>query len=448
MPELYDSLSLIPKKPTSLIPKKPASESIGRQSTPPWVDSSRTAHDTNKQLPESLQIPGNTFYTSEERPIESATFAGLAGMDVRAEHIHMLLGDNTKDPGQIKIYITKDHDTLYIQSNFLAEDGSKPGSYSANPTKVRTNAVKNLVGAFENIIYWVDSAKHLPPGWENTVQKSIASAEIFIDPAALDADGRPPIDLSGATDIRLANDRQSLPAAGPIELLELSNPPPGLMERLSGCCFNGLPPGHAAEIRKQLSKQPVTEDNAVLLPLVADSGTLNIVKGSKILKRASERVKSNAGESWNAQIDKAMRAAKGRTLILLSHIVDGAAVVEDATGATLFSTPVEQLQTVADQNQVNLILFGCETAASLNKQSLQVGVIGKYNTATAAKRIETALESSKDANEFLSKVAAEDLIIVAKPRLDGLEVDGYAPPNEHTGLMARVMRILFLKSKT
>ena len=373
----------------------------------------------------------------------------IQGMVDRIRRIHTLLGENTTNIYDIRLFVTKEKDDLYIQSNFLSRDPERPGHYSDNPTKILVDAgeIPDIATAMQNIIFWASSAKDLPPDAENQLRVALKRAKVYVDQTALGDDGRPPLDLSEASNIVLARDNASV-TSGEIHFLPMDEPPPVLTERLNGCCLDGLPPGRGEAIVRRLAKHSISIEQTRLLSLVIDSGTDNVINKSPFLKRITVDMRGGRGD-WSVRLEEIMAKSRGKTLLILSHVANGSVVIEDAGGKAVFSMSLADLQNSAHKNNVNMVLFGCETTKLFSKTSAQIGIAGKYNTAFAAKRIAAALESSKNAFEFLSSVSTEGLSVVVRS-LDWTETTGtaevFAQPMGFLDRARRVFRIWFFRS--
>lgn len=371
----------------------------------------------------------------------------IEGMEDQISLIHGVVGPDVKDKKGIRIHITQSDGRIFVQSNYLAVNIGT-GEHVEYPTKVlwSRDEKPDLRRTIGNILIAQDEEHpgSIPADIEQQIRTAITNTEVTIDPEILGPDGRPPFDLTGVRKISLANDQKPI-ESGEVQLIRLTDPPPALMERLAGCCFNGRPPGSSGLITKRLEKQKISQDNTTLLSMVVDSGTSNKIQASPLLNRLERRAASSGG--WAKRLDAAMVASKGKTLIILSHIVDGKVVVEDAAHKVLYSTPLETLQAMADQRGVNLILFGCETARHGQAQGLSIGVLGKYNTVFAAERVETALATSKNGREFMAAVATEGLTIVAQPggwSRNGVAAAGYLTPKAPGGVFKRLFRVWFM----
>ena len=350
---------------------------------------------------------------------------------------------DTVNHQEIAIFLTKASDgDLYVQSNFHSEN-SDTGQTHANPTKIKepASAFENLDQLLLNLIF--DS--HPGSRGDKVVAEAKEALQIYVDPDMLGADGRLPFDLSGVGSIKLARDKEIL-EGGQIELLNVNKPPPPLLQRIVGCCFSGRPAGRANAIAASLKQTQFKANEAHLMSLVADSATAATIAGSKLLKEAASRAGPPGQKNWSNAITAAMQNASGQSLILLSHVSKGEVVIEDAAGVAQFSIKIDQLHDVAKENNVNLILLGCDTAKEAKEDGIPLGVIGKYNTAFAARQLDKAMQSSSNAYEFLSKLSAEGLHIVAQEGAWSRNAVGaslYTKPSA-ASRMRRVLRVWFL----
>lgn len=369
--------------------------------------------------------------------------SSFVGMDRRTEKIHDLLGPNTTDVSKIKLFISRDKDVPYIQSNFLSSHPKNAGAYSDFPTKLRTKSVDNIRDALMNIVFW----SKLPGNADEIVEQALKTVEVYVDRGEMDHNGRIPIDIDGVKKIQLADGEKKAIATGEISTLHLKEPPPALIETIDGCCLKGRPPGRAQTIFASLKDRKVSPDTVVVLPFVVDSGTEAVVRRSKVLSAAQERTRITAEDSWPNKLKKAIDASRGSTLVLLTHISGKNVEVLDPSQNVLFSIPVSEVRTMAKEADVNLVLFGCDTATFIADASDSIGLAGKYNTASAATRLGKALGTSNDVSEVLRSVVSPDLVVVVYDERGG---NGYAGASafarvEKTNYLTRVFRILSMR---
>lgn len=377
------------------------------------------------------------------------------GMSVRTEQIARMLGEDTSDPTKIRIYITREDGVPYIQSNFVSPDLDHPGKFADNPTKVRSGKIHDLDQALTNILFYFGAdrpegvAPSLPLDAHDQTSRALRSLTIFVDPDSLDRDGRPPIDLTGASGIRLATDHSSI-GSGELELLPVDRPPPLLIERLSGCCFDGRPPGRGAEIKQKLTQQQISADTTVFLNMVIDSGTDLALGRSPTLTAAASRAQIGEHDSWATRLSKAMAASKGKTLILLGHISGADLVVEGSDSKPVFDVALWDLKEQARANNVSLLVFGCDTARLVAERSMGFGISGSINTVDAVHQLESGLKKATNANEFLTGLASPTLRVVADPSATvGKPVwaTGLARAR-HGSFFVRVFRLFFFMASS
>ncbi|MBJ6123634.1 hypothetical protein [Sphingomonas mollis] len=279
---------------------------------------------------------------------------------------------------------------------------------------------------------------------EITVSDFLRKATFIVQRSALGEDGRPPIDLSGATKIRISDD-DGLIQTGPIEVMVGGKPPPKLIERLKGCCFNGQPPGRGKDILARLRAHKFSPANTKVASFVVDSGTTNFLSRSPVLKRLN--VGAQGGTPWRARLDNALSESSGGNLVLLTHVLGSKVVVEDATGKTIYSIELAELQALAVAKRVKLVLLGCETAGQAEHADLSLGVLGRYNTRAAAERIEVALRDGRDGDSFLSTLSAKGIKIVVQPgswSSTGVGATVFARSREQFGGWVKVLRVWFM----
>lgn len=370
----------------------------------------------------------------------TATFQGL---EWRTKKIHDLLGPDTTDISKIKLFIGRDKEVPYIQSNFLSSHPEEPGAFSDFPTKLRSKNVGNIRDALRNIIFW----SKMPGNADEIVEQALKTVEVYVDRGEMDNNGRIPIDIDGVKKIQLADGEKKPIETGEISTLRLKEPPPALVETIDGCCLKGRPPGRSQTIFSSLKDRKMSVDKVVVLPFVVDSGTEATVRNSKVLSAAQDRALITENDSWPDKLKKAIAASRGNTLVLLTHISGKNVEVLDPSQNVLFSISVSEIRTMAKEADVNLVLFGCDTATFIADAADSIGLAGKYNTASAAKRLGKALTTSSDVGELLRSVVSPDLVVVVYDERGG---NGYAGASafarvERTNYLARVFRILSMR---
>ncbi|MGU3390758.1 hypothetical protein [Sphingomonas sp. M1A8_2b] len=335
----------------------------------------------------------------------------IAGMGPRIENIHQMLGENVTDVSKIKIYISRDGDRLFAQSNYLSAKSDKPGERWEYPTKilVPVGHMKDLSALLMNIVF--DSQPNFKQ--RAKLNAAMSKVEFYVDPAALDIHGRAPIDLTEAHILRLATDTQTL-ASRDLKLEILNEPPPALIETLDGCCLKGRPPGERLTILNRLDAYKISKNKTKLLNMVIDSTTRDTIADSEALSAMAVEHKANSAKEWDAALGNALAQAKGQTLIALTHVAQGKVVIEDAKGVAQYSIPLDEFHARARLADVQLILIGCETIKSAKASLIPVAIVGKYNTADAARRLATAMETATTAKSLLSAMAHEKLEIVVQ----------------------------------
>lgn len=386
---------------------------------------------------------------------------GIEGFDnSRIERVKEWLGEYTTDPAKMKVYLSKgvqeDSDTkqsapvYFIQSNFRSEIPDKPGTYFDDPTKivddVETLQKKDMVGLIGNLMFATDAQGRPPSDWHQRAARALANADIAVDADIIGSDGRPPFDVSQAGTLRIAND-SGVVSAGLVEPLRLGTPPPSLVERIYDCCFSGRPAGRGAAIRRNLEQHNIRQSDIALLQFQPDSKTSEVISQSAVLRDARGRASVNERSSWNAKLRAALAASRDKTLIMLTHVHDGKVVVEAADGRSEFTITLEDVHKLASESRVNLVLIGCDTAASAQSFNTVAGVVGEYRIDHAASRLDYAIRNSKNALELLSNLSAKGLTIVTQEGSWSASGHGATYYGKVRGALKRAFRVWFLGKK-
>jgi hypothetical protein len=183
------------------------------------------------------------------------------------------------------------------------------------------------------------------------------------------------------------------------------------MARVLGCCLFGIPPHLAGQYQKALEARPFDRRNVHLLSLVRDSGTKSAINESANLK-AAHLGDSNVPISNLAQIESALRAASGSTVVLVSHVEGANFVIRDAARKLVSSIPMDSVRALASKYNVELIDLGCETAQQLKLEQVGIGVTTKFNTVDAMRALDRALSQSANYADFFQTITSENLRVV------------------------------------
>jgi hypothetical protein len=362
------------------------------------------------------------------------------GLDRKVEAIEKLVGGTTTRVEEIKLYVGWENGKPYMQSNFRSEDPDAPKTYSEYPTKLLSREIKDIRVALLNVIFWGE----LPADSAQIVEQAMKSATVFVDEKLIKPNGELGFDFSGAEKVKIVSNDTVL-RTGEIKLLRLKKPPPAITEVLRGCCLRGRPPGKGEVILANLRKRSFDATNFRFLPFLGGSGTHAVIKELPTLSAAAERT-TTTDQSWEQQLDQALAVSKGKSLIVMSHI-EGNELAVRLEGKVAFSISVGSLRERARAANVDLILIGCDTAASINDATQGWGVAGNVKSTDVAKRLEEAVQSSSNVAELTERLASEEIELVAYDEQGG---HGYAGASafakvDGSDFFARVFRILALK---
>lgn len=317
------------------------------------------------------------------------------------ERAYRVLPANTSDPSKTAIYIERTARGFYFQSNFIA-----PGFES--PTKIANQNISDVKRATLNMLLGRE-----PNGLEQQVADIYRkNVQILLDRSAFSEGGYPDVDLDDAENVAVVDGATGeILTNASVERLDRTSPPPILLSKVHGCCLYGIPPHLAPTYQKALEQRPFDKGNVRFLSLVRDSGT------EMAIRRSSELNSMRLGESGRdieslAQIERAFQTARGKTVIMLSHVEKADFVVRDPAQNVVLSISIDSVRRVAKQYQIELVDLGCQTAQQIEADSLRLGVMTKFNTVTAVKSLEGAISRSQNYSEFFDNLTSEKLKIV------------------------------------
>lgn len=192
--------------------------------------------------------------------------------------------------------------------------------------------------------------------------------------------------------------------------------------RTRGCClYSGRPPDTASIRILQAQRFDRKEVHIVNL---YDS---SLVRGGlkKVARYGGKHSVTDPqffSQNSAAKLAKIIKKAAGQTVLLVGHVdAKDAFVTEDAGGRELFRIPIKDVEVMAEQANVNLILMGCKTELAMNKPERGVGTVTLISARRVVDQLSKSILHSENWAEFLSSMAAPDLPLVAGPKL--LQVD-------------------------
>jgi hypothetical protein len=159
----------------------------------------------------------------------------------------------------------------------------------------------------------------------------------------------------------------------------------------------------ASRLFGRLREEPLNRDKVRLLLLVTNTDTeqaAEAIPGSNRIK-----VDLHSKDDWRTKLSRQANT----TVVVLGHAEDGAFVVLDAEQNELLRIELDELESLAKSNGIDLIALGCNTAAVTSF----TGVDSKFNTVDAVKRVATAL-NARTKLDFLDALAPkpDDIKIV------------------------------------
>ncbi|MRE40056.1 hypothetical protein GIJ60_14690 [Klebsiella quasipneumoniae] len=96
----------------------------------------------------------------------------------------------------------------------------------------------------------------------------------------------------------------------------------------------------------------------------------------------------------------------------MGHVEKSDYVIRNAANKETFRISISNLRELARRESVTLIDIGCETTKAIETESLGIGIAIKYNSVEAVKKINDAMKTSKNYEDFLERLASEELKVV------------------------------------
>lgn len=302
------------------------------------------------------------------------------------------------------------------------DQGNKNADFFLSEKSAKLGNRITYIERFKNVYFIRDNLELLKNNSENlqnnhsildstSIEQLIKKnkGEIIIDESIFLENGMPSIDLSGASKIKIVKgkDKKVLSDQNKIETLIRNQPPPILISKIEGCCLYGIPPHLYKSYKTKLRNKKFNKDEVSFISLVKDSATNQEISVSPTLKKTSYFATSKVPETLQ-DLEVAFKKSNGKTLVVLGHIERGSYTIRNAGNSILFQIPVATMRKMAEKNNVKLIDLGCRTALEIDRDTVGVGVISKFNTVDAIRALEKAISQSKNYSEFFAKLTFQN----------------------------------------
>jgi hypothetical protein len=263
---------------------------------------------------------------------------------------------------------------------------------------------------------------------------------ILLDESAFSEGGYPLVDVKDATKVEVVSGGRSTVVT---EVLNRKSPPPILLSKVQGCCVYGIPPHLAPRYQQELEKRPFEQENVRFLSLIRDSGTETAIDRTSNLKSVRLGEPGQHIEDLS-QIEAAFQSARGKTVMMVSHVEGERFVTRDPAGNVTVDIPIASVRSLAAEYNVTLVDLGCQTAQQISTDSLGFGVMTKFNTVAAVESLERALSRSSNYSEFFNNLTSENLKVVVDAGFVlgwPMCADVYAKARTTTPLWVKLARI-------
>ena len=332
---------------------------------------------------------------------------GLEGFDLAKSRGDSFVGENTSNLDQVSLYVEMTKEGPWFQSNYV-----EPGY--RYPTKIGNEPINDAQLAFLNIVMTEETYISRPDIVGETINTYEKNTTIFVDQSVFNKDGTTKINFNNATKL-IAVDGASGKELGRVEkVVRNREEEPVFFVKALGCCFFGIPPHAIEAIINRLQSLKFDKSKLELFSLVNDSATVNALKNSKVLKNHIEHPEGL--DSISILKDK-LALSKGKTLVVVGHVENKKFVNRDASGKKIFEQDILELHSLAKENDVELVLLGCETSKNIDIATLGGGVIGRFNTLDAVSNLERAVSKSKNFADFFENITSSGLMFVGGEKL-------------------------------
>ncbi|WP_431256473.1 hypothetical protein ACQ86G_17240 [Roseateles chitinivorans] len=148
-------------------------------------------------------------------------------MEQIVEETHYLLGTDTRDISNLKLYVVDYEGRPYIQSNYLAPTVENRSLRHIHPTKLLLD--KGQMFSLDMLLYNIlfPETQRSPTAQEiEVIRAAMKSVVVYLDASALAHDGRPAsgLNLMSVSEVSVVHNYQPI-GSGKFSVLKLASPP-------------------------------------------------------------------------------------------------------------------------------------------------------------------------------------------------------------------------------
>lgn len=302
---------------------------------------------------------------------------------------HAICGETTNSMADAKMYLTVSGDNIYVHSNYKV-----PGY--ENPTKLATSDILN---SFEDLAANIFFDTY-PSTSSMAEMKSMlkSNIEIILDPLLINDSKYGSLNFSNIKKLKVYCPDNEVRDAIKIQQKD------GAIEigvRYNNQFSTRIKAQNLNFIFSELRNQKIDFKKLKIVNLVDNSSTKKILSENFLNKILSFDFSST--ETFKRTLLK----NKGNRTVIIGHIEKGDFVTINSEGKEVFRISLDEIEAFQKENKLELILLGCNSAS----EGAGSGVIGKFNSVDALKRLKAA-EETNNIEEFLDQLSSNTLHFV------------------------------------
>ena len=286
----------------------------------------------------------------------------------------------------MKVYVSVENSSLYVQSNYLTSGAEYPTKISTQEKIATADVIAvNLVGEKDASGFDQEQVVQALPDIKWVVEK-----KLFADP------NYGGFNFQHGQVFVIGDDDVPRPS-----IVVVSDNRERRVVALRDHLYAPADENNIGRLSKALNEQKFQSNEVVLMPLVMNSATLDLVNQS-----VPTQNRLLISDFSKTSIYNGLSSQRSKTVFLLGHVENGSFVVLDSAGDAVVSLPVEELQKYAEENGINIYALGCNSAALT-----RAGAATEFNTVDAVSRFVGALNSNTWGG-FYSSLAGDNLDLV------------------------------------
>lgn len=253
----------------------------------------------------------------------------------------------------------------------------------------------------------------------DVLRDSQISANVIFDEAFLNSPNLP-AEFRTRDELLLAPARPP-PPTYQAKRFSRENMPDKWFARISGCClFGGIPPDGGS--LDALKRAKFNREELHVINLFDNSDvTLGFTKIANRIGGLSIADPNKLSGDGRKKMERILSKARGQSVVIVGHVEgpgNNTFVTTDSKNTEIFRISIAELESMANEFDVSLLLLGCNTEVALKDTvGPHAGTLSTVHARRVVEQLTRALDTATDWEELLTSISAPDIPVVASKQL-------------------------------